>query len=401
MAGGGGGAQGMRLNVMTALYLPILLYAMSTYDLEANSLVLNADSLIPHAVAEERTIPQGALFAAPIFYEIRPREQMGRQMGGAVAQEEDEEENGGGGKAKGAFQPDVYIDYDHSPEGMEYDEVSQKIVFNTANAFDGEPSDVTQKDFSYRARVVGKTVDGDEYSNVVEGQFRVFRPLINVQSTVVPQLFADSRNSLSFTVQGISPNDIRLRDRSTNQTAEGPRLTWTPTGDTTVVFVSYVGADGEVRQVGEEGFRVRPAPPPIIGIRRPNETQLLASGQDAVNPQQPFQLVIRPDDAYAQAFPDDANYRISGIRFRITRRGLPPEEGQLSAQQLQQYYNQNMSRATGQDIYEINLREFIRDFRGASGLEVFVDGVERVNFQGRAIPVDRELVNTAFSFAAR
>lgn len=400
MAGGGGGATGMRLNVMTALYLPILLYAMSTYSLEANSLVLNAESLIPHAVAEERTIPQGAQFAAPIYYEIRPREQFGRSLGGPT-EELIEEGETNDKKSKGAFQPDVFIDYDHSPAGMEYDEVSQKIVFNTANAFEGEPSSVTQKDFSYRARVVGRTIDDEEYSNIVEGTFRVFRPLINVQSTVVPQLFADSRNSLSFTVQGISPSDIRLRDRSTNTRAEGPTLTWTPTGDTTVVFVSYVGADGEVRQVGEEGFRVRPAPPPVIGIRRPNETQLLASGTDAVNPQQPFQLIIRPDDAYAQAFPDDARYRISGIRFRVTRRGLPPEEGALSAQQLQTYYNQNISRATGQDVYEINLREFIRDFRGASGLEIFVDGVERVNYQNRSIPVDRELVNTAFSFAVR
>lgn len=395
MAGGAKGAVGMRLNVMTALYLPILLYAMSTYKLEAGSLVLTSDSLIPHAVPQERTIPLGADFIAPIFYEIRPVQQLGRQMGAVIGEEESSSES----KSKGAFQPEVFIDESVSPPGMFFDEASRQIRFNTQRAFDGVPSTQTLREFSYRATVVGETIDGDEYSNIVEGTFTVFRPIISVQSNVPPLLFADSRNSLNFSVQGIPDNAIRLRDRSTGQTASGSTLTWTPTGDTTVIFVSYQAPDGEVRSVGERGFRVRPAPPPIVGIRRSGERQLL-TGEQTINPLQPFELIIRPDDTYAQAFPDDANYRISGLRIRLTRRGLPPTTVDLTAQQLQGLYNQARSRATGEDVYEINLRQFIQDVRG-DGVQIFVQGLERRNYQNRAIAIDPELVTTAFSFAAR
>ena len=45
MSGGGSGAVGMRLNIMTALYLPILGYAMSTFDLNPDALVLNSENL--------------------------------------------------------------------------------------------------------------------------------------------------------------------------------------------------------------------------------------------------------------------------------------------------------------------------------------------------------------------
>ncbi len=396
MAGGAKGAVGMRLNVMTALYLPILLYAMSTYKLEAGSLILTSDSLIPHAVPQERTIPLGADFIAPIFYEIRPVQQLGRQMGAAI---DGDEEEGSGSKDKLAFQPSVFIDESVSPPGMFFDEASGQIRFNTQTAFDGVPSSETLREFTYRATVVGETVDGEEYSNIVEGTFSVFRPIISVQSNVPPMLYADSRNSLNFSVQGIPENAIRLRDRSTGETASGSTLTWTPTGDTTVVFVSYQAPDGELRAVGERGFRVRPAPPPIVGVRRSGDTQLL-TGEQTVNPLQPFEIIVRPDDTYAQAFPDDANYRINGLRIRLTRRGLPPTTVDLTAQQLRSLYNQNRSRATGEDVYEINLRQFIQDVRG-DGVQIFVQGLERVNFQNRAIPIDPELVTTAFSFAAR
>ncbi len=396
MAGGGGGVQGLRLNVMTALYLPILLYAMSTYDLEGSSLVLTQDSLVPHAVPSQSSLAVGEEFEAPIYYEILPIEQQGtRQMGGV---DEEDGEGGAGDPDKGAFEPDVIIDEEHSPSGMSYDESDQVIRYNTAEVFDGESSDVDTKELSFRADIIGQTVEGDEYTSEVEGSFSVFRPVINVQSNVPPQLFADSRNSLSFNVQGVDEQSLRLSDESTGVTEEGSTIEWTPSGDTTVVNVSYEGPDGELRTLGEEGFRVRTPPPPTVGIRETGEQEFLAGGA-RLSPRDDFELVVRPDDTYLQGFPDDAQYTIGSVRLRLTRTGVAPEEVEITADQLQDMYDQGRSDALDEDVYRISARRLFNDPRGDS-MQIIIADLERVNYEGQSFTVDTDLFQDSFSFDA-
>lgn len=393
MGGGGGGVLGLRLNIMTALYLPILLYAMSTYDLEGSSLVLTQDSLVPHAVPNQSSLAVGEEFEAPIYYEILPIEQQGtRQMGGAEEAEE------GADPDKGAFEPDVIIDEENSPAGMAYDESEQVIRFNTAQVFDGEPSDVDTKELTFRADIIGQTLEGEEYSSEVEGSFSVFRPVINVQSNVPPQLFADSRNSLSFNVQGVDEQSLRLTDESTGISESGSTIEWTPTGDTTVVQVGYEGPDGEVRSLGEEGFRVRTPPPPTVGIREVGEQEFLAGGS-RLRPRDDFELVIRPEDTFLQGFPDDAQYTIGGVRLRLTRTGVAPEEVNITAAQLQDMYDQGRSDALDEDVYRISARRLFDDPRGNT-LQIIISDLERVNYQGQSFAVDTDLFQDSFSFDA-
>lgn len=396
MAGGGGGVQGLRLNVMTALYLPILLYAMSTYDLEGSSLVLTQDSLVPHAVPSQSSLATGEEFEAPIYYEILPIQQQGaRQMGGV-------EEEGGGDEAaesaKGAFDPDVTIDEENSPEGMYYDEAEQVIRFNTADVFAGEPSSLHTKELSYRAMVTGKTLEGDEFSSELEGTFSVFRPVINVQSNVPPQLFADSRNSLSFNVQGVDAQSLRLRDESTGHSASGSTIEWTPSGDTTVVEVAYEAPDGELRTLGEEGFRVRTPPPPTVGIREVGEQDFLAGGS-TLSPRTDFELVVRPDDTYLTGFPDDARYTVGSLRLRLTRTGVAPEEVEISAAQLESMYDEGRSAALNEDVYRITPRRLFNDPRG-NNMQIIIRDLERINYEGRSFTVDTDLFQDSFTFEA-
>ena len=393
MAGGGGGVQGLRLNVMTALYLPILLYAMSTYDLEGSSLVLTQDSLIPHAVPSQSNLATGEEFEAPIYYEILPIQQQGaRQMGGV------EDEEGGSASSKGAFEPDVTIDEENSPSGMYYDEAEQVIRFNTADVFSGEPSNVQTKELSYRAMVTGETLEGDEFSSELEGTFSVFRPVINVQSNVPPQLFADSRNSLSFNVQGVDPQSLRLRDESTGHSSSGSTIEWTPSGDTTVVEVAYEAPDGELRTLGEEGFRVRTPPPPTVGIRDVGEQEFLPGGS-MLSPRDDFELVVRPDDTYLTGFPDDARYSIGSVRLRLTRTGVAPEEVEVSAAQLENMYDDGRSAALNEDVYRITPRRLFNDPRG-NNLQIIIRDLERINYEGRSFTVDTDLFQDSFSFEA-
>ena len=398
MAGGGGGVTGLRLNIMTALYLPILLYAMSTYDLEDSSLVLTQDSLIPHAVPTESSMPVGQSFQAPIFYEIRPIQQQGtRQMGGAGSDEEMPEGAEGEGQ-KGAFEPDVFIDEDASPDGMYYDDSEQVIRYNTAEVFDGEPADLDEKQLTYRAEIVGKTVEGEEYRSEVEGSFNVFRPTINVQSNVPPQLFADSRNSLSFNVHGVPEQDLRLTDRSTGLSASGSTLEWTPSGDTTVVDIGYESADGEVRQLGSEGFRVRNPPPPTVGIRGSGDQDFL-SGGDRLSPREDFELVIRADETFKRGFPDDAQYEVGGVRIRLIRMGVAPEEIEITGQQLQQMFDEGRSAAMDEDIYTITARRLFDDPRG-DNIQIILQDLQRINYEGQRFEIDTDLFQDSFSFQA-
>ena len=387
MSGGGSGAVGMRLNIMTALYLPILGYAMSTFDLNPDALVLNSENLEAYAIAKNRTIALGDRFEASIFYELKPTDEQLSALDAAEGEHEEKAEDHG---ADMLFKPHVRIDEKNSVPGIYFDTLASKFFLDTDKLRAQMGSEMT-KTFKFKANVVAKTVGGKGFEKEVEETFTVFKPYVEVQSNAVPSLIAECENSLRFNAIGYDPTALVLSDRSSGQVVNGNTITWSPKGDTTVITVSARTADGQVREIDKKGFRIKPTPSPIAGLRRENDRKFLAP-TDVVSYQEFLELVIKPDESFVKDFPKDAKYRIDEVAVEVARRGLAPEYTVLSAADLKTYIDKSgKGRANNEDIYIFSIYDAMGKNMIAQSVNIRIDKIVRINYQGKSIAVD---VNT-------
>ena len=181
MSGGGGGAVGMRLNIMTALYLPILGYAMSTFDLNPDALVLNSENLEAYAIAKNRTIALGDRFEASIYYELKPTDDQLSALQAVEGELKKEEDH----NAKMMFKPHVQIDEKNSVPGIYFDTLASKFFLDTDKLRAQMGSEMT-KTFKFKANITATTVGGKGFEKDVEETFTVFKPYVEVQSNAVP-----------------------------------------------------------------------------------------------------------------------------------------------------------------------------------------------------------------------
>ncbi|TNE72690.1 hypothetical protein EP331_06725 [bacterium] len=399
MAGGGGGAVGMRLNIMTALYLPILGYAMSTFDINPDALVIKSDNLEAYAVAKNKTVPLGDRFEANILYELKPSEEQkaaleaikeGEHAGGEKAEEDH--------NAKMMFKPHVLIDESNSVKGIYYDTLEAKFFLDTEVLRAQMGTEMT-KTFSFKAKVSAKTIGGKGFEKDIEESFTVFKPFVEVQSNSVPSLIAECENSLRFNAIGYDPTQLVLSDRSSGLNVNGNTITWSPKGDTTVITVSARTPDGQVREIDKKGFRIKPTPSPVAGIRLENNTQFLSSS-DLLGYQEYFELVIRPDESFVKDFPKDARYRLDEVTIEIGKRGLAPEQTTLDSQTLKEFFN-TKGRAKNEDIYIFSALDAMGRNMIAAQIQIRIDKINRINFQNKAIPVDVNTFKSSFVYNAR
>ncbi|NCP84652.1 MAG: hypothetical protein GW823_07110 [Bacteroidetes bacterium] len=386
MAGGGGGAVGMRLNIMTALYLPILGYAMSTFDLNPDALVLNSENLEAYAIAKNRTVALGDRFEASIYYELKPTDEQEAALDMLDKGAKKEEDH----NAKMMFKPIVNIDEKSSVNGIYFDTLASKFFLDTDKLRSKMGSEMT-KTFKFKANITAKTVGGKGFEKDVEETFTVFKPYVEVQSNAVPSLIAECENSLRFNAIGYDPTALVLSDRSSGQVVNGNTITWSPKGDTTVITVSARTADGQVRVIDKKGFRIKPTPSPVAGLRRENERKFLGA-TDVISYQEFLELVIRPDDSFVKDFPKDAKYRIDEVAVEVARRGLAPEYTVLSAADLRTYIDKSgKGKANNEDIYIFSIYDAMGKNMIAQSVNIRIDKIVRINYQGKSIPVD---VNT-------
>lgn len=139
-AGGGSSILRLRLYFMTAIYLPILLYAMSTYELERGSLVISERNLEAVVVPSQDGLFAGDIFEASVLY---------RPVGTDAA-------------SASLVSPDIIIDRRRSPEGLYFDQTSRKFVFDTQSIFDGEPDNIFDKQVSFAGTAVIRSIVDNE-----------------------------------------------------------------------------------------------------------------------------------------------------------------------------------------------------------------------------------------------
>lgn len=394
MGGGGGGAVGMRLNIMTALYLPVLGYAMSTFDLNPDALVISSSNLEAYAVSENNFLSVGEEFRASIMYELKPTEAQEIAANAAVEGEGKKKDT----HAKGVFTPDVVIDQQSSPAGMVYDTLAKQIVFDTQSVFDGEPQDVRTKVVTFRAKIIGKSAAGLDYYREIENQFEVFKPYVDVQSNAAPRLLAGCENSLKFSVPGIDVNSLVLNDKSSGLTVNGGTITWSPKGDTTTISISRRIGD-QTKFVDVKGFKVTPPPPPSVFVRSASDRSKILTPQDVVTLLDDFELVVKPDPNFLTEFPKDSKYSVGKIRISISRAGLAPQEGEVSGNTLKL---DSRGTARGEYIFAFNLIDALGgQVPRGQGVSFIIEDLSRINFQNARFKVDPTSVPSQFAFRAQ
>lgn len=391
MAGGGGGAVAMRLNIMTALYLPILGYAMSTFDVNPDALVVKSDNLQAYAISQQNTVPVGDTFQASIMYELRPTEEQQDAISDIKGEGGESAEKESGVKM---FEPEVIIDEGSSPDGMYYDTVEKRIVFNTSN-IDFAPNE-NQKTINYKATVNALTLGGEGFIKEVENSFTVFRPVVRVQSNAAPQLLSNCRNSLNFDVTGVDANNIVLSDRASGRTVNGSSITWSPPGDTTVISVSYKKPDGSLANIDNLGFRISRPPAPIVGLRM-NDNREFMTIQDQGDWYAELFLVVQPDENFAKDYPDDANYEVGELFVRTTQIGLAPQEATVNAPKMRRMLAEDRKIQNSEIVYMLDFYEIYGNLPTGTSLFIGVNELNRINYEGQRIPVDRDRYKSTMS----
>jgi hypothetical protein len=385
-ASGGSSIIRLRLNFMTAIYLPILLYAMSTYELEQGALVISERNLEAVAVPAQATLFAGDQFEATVLY--RPVVPAGTLLDG---------EKGG---VESLANPSITVDVQNSPEGLYYDEATRKFIFDTDGIFDGEPADVFEKQLTFRAVArIRSIVEDAEILKPMEQTFTVRRPVVNVISNAPPRLVTNSQNDLSFLVPGVGENEIILEESSRGLRVSGSRLTWSPRGDTTIVSIYRRLESGEQRLIDRRGFRVVPPPPPRVFIRRYQAGSAIPSADViGINDDQ-LELVIQPDPSFARDYPRDANYRLGNMTLSYYQPGRPPQTLNIAAGSLP--FDRQRSAATNEFIYgPFRLAQLSNQIRG-NEVRLEIERVDRVNFEGTTERISNELFQDFFSLRTR
>lgn len=379
MAGGGSDTVRLRLNIMTALYLPILLYAMSTFDLDEDALVLNSDNLKPHVIASSNTLAVGDSYEASLMFTLQNDIQ--------------------GGSSNDIFEPKIQIDYNNSPSELRWDSTRETLVMDTESLFDSVDPDTLTKNINFSGTIIGKTANDikndnpPSYIEDFEGSFTIFRPVIQVQSNAEPKLLSNCLNALSFNVTGVNSSELYVREKFTNSTFEGNSITYSPTTDTSAIQIYRQLPSGKENLLGEKGFKVVAPPNPVVFVRKENSNTILQPGED-IGLFETYEVVIKANESFANEYPEDARYALDRVTVEINRRGLAPEIAEFSREELE-YDDRN--EAIGEFIYKFTILDKIANPSG-TGVSIFVDNLARINYEGNRFAIDQNVVPSQFIF---
>ena len=384
MAGGGGNsAVTMRLNIMTALYLPILLYSMSTFDLDSDSLVLDSNNHTPHVVADNQSVAVGEAYEASIMFTLK---------GGGTANKENSD---------ALFVPEIELDYSKTPNALTWDPEAQELVMDTDQLFAQEAPDIFTKEVSFAGTIKGKTAKDikqdklPSYTESISGTFTVFKPTIQVQSNAVPKLYANSRNELSFTVPGVPTTELSLKEKFSDIETQQNNIQISPSGDTAAIAVYRANS---TNPLGEKGFKVVKPPIPQIGLRVPNQNSFL-SPSEAISINNEYELVIKADRVFFDEYSDDAQYDLEEIQISVSRTGLVPLRRVIGKDILNQIKDSG-KESVGEYVYTLPFSQVFpnENLNSVTSLTIYITELSRINYQNRKLPIDKESVANSLTF---
>ena len=329
---------------MLALYLPILLYAFSTFDISGDTAYIR--DVEPIVIGQENIV-LGQPYEATAYL-----------------------------TASGATEIGVQAD----DERLQID--GERLSMQTGNLLsEGEDEKVIE----YTAELSYQQVNEEMASRSVSGKFTVRRPEIVAQSVAADALFRQTLNEIRINVPGLEEQPLRLV--SGGQSQEGRTLSLSPSGQEVSVEAYLIQQDDEDVFLGTRTFNVIQPPLPSVRVLNAGGNELQAGDQISLaRPNVRFDF--DPDPEFASRYAQDARYRVGEARVSY-RRGLGASQ-ELGTFQL---------NADGQ----LNLAGQLQ----RAGLQpddtIFIEleNVVRLNHAGRRISIDEDLgsANKTFSFA--
>jgi hypothetical protein len=333
----------LRYSVMLALYLPILLYAFSTYDLSEDTYAVQ--SVEPVVVADQ-TVVLGQPFTARTFLKVGRGE--GQQLRAGAA---------GGVEAVG----DSLL---RMPTGGVLAEDEQK------------------KTVSYEGQFSFRQVGGQTAQLPLRGTFTVRRPEIVATSEATQSLYRRCLNRIRIDVPGLEGRPLRLVTGSKSVAGRSLAISPAGSGPATVRVFRADSTRSEAEDVflGEKEFAVIDPPRPELHVRSGGRE--LASGDPLPRRRAVLNFEIEPDAEFRQRYPQDAQYRASRATVFL-RKGLTASQD-IGTFDL--------------DGGRLVLTRQLRDAEAGDRITVRLEGVARINHAGQAIPVSFSKASRTFGF---
>ena len=340
-------AKELRYYVMLALYFPILLYAVSTFDVSEKTYAVKEYQGV--AVGDQ-TVMLGQPFKARTFLAAERLTTAEGEQGGV--------------------QPTLV------PEGNLSTRGDSLLVMDTNDLLKAGED---QKRVSYEAYYEAPQLSGATQRFPVSGSFTVRRPEIVAKTETAQALYRRTLNRLRLSIPGIE--DQSLRVEGPNGSVPGTTLPLSPTGDqvTTEVYLKRPG--GEDLLLGQRQFAVIDPPRPQIRVFAPQGE--VTSGAPINRRRASLQFKIEPDREFKNRHPEDARYEAGTATVYLRR-------GQMASKELGNF-----------DLESDGRLVLTRELQGTEpGDQIIVrlKDIVRINHQGDRVEVDLRENSRTFGF---
>lgn len=338
----------LRYQVMLALYLPILLYSFSTFDLKEKSVA--AEKVTPILVGGQKTVVLGQNYTANAYLKAS---QLAK--GGEITLRTDDQRV----KVEG----------------------NENIQVATADLLaEGED----QKEVEYSVTMEYDQLEGTA-SQTLSGTFTVRRPELVAKSVSTNSLYRKTRNQIRIDVPGLENRSLQLESSSGGR-VNGRQLTVSPSAENVTVRAYLPKEEGEPVYLGKKEFAVIDPPRPQLTVKDAQGEQI-ANGDNLPRARPVLAFEVEGDREFAKSYPQDANYRVKRAKVSI-RKGLKASEeigtfelGDDSTLQSELIRGLNQANARPKDRLIIQLQDVVR-----------------VNHAGEEIPVNLNESSLSYSF---
>lgn len=348
MAGGGARIKELRYQVMLALYLPILLYSFSTFDLKEKSVA--AEKVKPILVGGQKTVVLGQEYTANAYLKAS-------QL------------------AKGGEITLSTGDKKVTVEGNE------DIRIATAELL---PEGEDTKEVEYAVDMTWDQLEG-KHTETLTGTFTVRRPELVAKSVATNSLYRQTLNEIRIDVPGLENRELRL-ESSAGGSVNGRTIQLSPASNSVAVNAYLPKEDGDPIYLGKKEFEVIDPPRPQLKVVDAQGNQI-SNGDNLPVARPVIEFQVEPDREFQSSYPQDANYSVSRAKVSI-RKGL---KASTEIGTFDLGGDQTLKGALIRGLRQARARPKDR-------LIIQLQGVVRINHAGQAIPVNLNESSMAYSF---
>lgn len=332
---------------MLALYFPILLYAVSTFDISGETYGVKEYEAV--AVGEQDVVV-GQPFEARTFLSAQ---QLTTAKGNGTE-----------------IRPDLV------PSGKLSSRGDSVLYMNTEDLL-GPGED--QKRVSYKAYYEVPQLKGTRQRFPVSGSFTVRRPEIVARTETARALYRHTLNRLRLSVPGIENQSLRVE--GPGGSASGTTLPITPAGDEVAVEVYLKRSGRDDLRLGQREFAVIDPPRPQIRVFGPQGE--VSSGASIQQRRAVLRFEVEPDREFQNRHPEDATYRATEATVFLRR-------GQTASEKLGTFDLDDDGRLV--------LTRKVQNAEPGDQIIVRLRSIVRINHQGRRIEVPLRENSRTFGF---